>query len=183
MAKDKPDDKKPNMKEKAEVFVARHQERYSESLTKAREAAATTATPAWQENYTTQVAAHRSRVTSAIGAINHACEAIKGNDTREDLEKEIKDSVKSLIEERVAFAAWRLRTVTPYRKSADDCEYEVNSVLRAAENAEREQPLIERGLCAAVRDIVKQWPRVSWNDDTGVVEIRSVDADGVEEVA
>lgn len=161
----------PDPQERADIFVATHQAAYSEALTSAREASATTSTPAWRNGYRTNMESHREIVNSHIKSIAAHCDTIKTMDTSEDFEKEIRDSVKALAEERVRHNAWRQRTIKPYQDAAERCAGIATKAVRAAEQAEREQPLIHRGLTAEVRKRVDSWPKVSWDEEAGSVEL------------
>lgn len=157
--------------EKVDLFIAPFQQQYSEAIHEAREAAATTATPAWQNLYKSNIDQHRSLVKSNIERIENTCESISAGDTYEEAEKDIKDAVKHLADERVRFGAWRQRAVNPYESSADKCTGILERVQRAASDAESDNPLHDRGLALAVHDRIAKWPRAEWNNDKGAVEI------------
>jgi len=155
----------------AEVFIAEHQAHYSEAIDRAREAATTTQTPAWLANYATQVKMHERVVTDQLKSIDAARERIGGSDTNEDDEKAVKDAVKALADERIRFAAWRARAVNVYKLSAEKCIEIKEKAMRAAQNAERESPLINSGLAGRVGAIINKWPDASWDDELGRVEV------------
>ena len=56
----------------------------------------------------------------------------KARDTDEDTEKEIKDAVKAMSDERVRFEAWKARAVRPYSKLAEDCRLIREDAIRNA---------------------------------------------------
>lgn len=166
-----PKQNKPDPKEKADLFIAKFQEDYSHALDEAREASATTTTPAWQANYRNQIEMHRKVIGENLRTISHHCEAIKLHDTAEDFEKEIRDAVKALAEERIRFGAWKTRTISPFQASADKCAAIMLTTVREAERVERESPLIDGGLLAEIKTRVNKWPVTKWDEERGVVEL------------
>lgn len=174
---------KRDPKEKADLFIAKYQETYSHALDEAREASATTTTAAWQTNYKNQIEAHRKIVGENLRTISSACDTIKHQDTAEDFEKDIRDAVKALAEERIRFSAWKARTVAPFQAAADRCAAILISTNRAAEEAERNSPLIDVGLLAEIRNRTNKWPVAKWNDEVGVVEVVDRETGEVSEAA
>jgi hypothetical protein len=161
----------PTPEQQAELFVAEYQHQYSDAISRAREAAKTTGTAAWQANYAFQRRAHEDVIRSATKAIVSVCERVTTADTNEDDEKAIRDAAKSMADERIRFEAWQYRTVYAFRRSVDDCESIVGVVVRAAQNAERESPLIYSGLAGRIGKLVGLWPAAGWDEETGIVAV------------
>lgn len=157
--------------EKLDLFIAPYQQQYSESIHAAREAAQTTATLAWQSNYRRNLDEHRKNVKHDTGEISNLCAVIGANDTYEEAEKDISKAVKRLADERVRFGAWRQRAVQPYESTVSNCECVLHSVMRAASDEERDNPLLHHGLVAKVQERIAPWPRASWDEEAGCVTI------------
>lgn len=155
----------------AEMFIAEHQAKYSDSISRAREAAATTQTPAWLANYEAQVKTHRQHIAAELSSIKDTCSRIATADSNEDDEKSVRDSVKSMAEERIRFAAWRHRAVSVYETSVNECDGIIRAAVTAAQNAEQKSPLINSGLAGRIGAIIAKWPRAKWDNDHGVVTV------------
>lgn len=157
--------------EKVDLFIAPFQHEYSEAISAAREAAQTTATPAWQACYRRNIDDHRKVIKQATAEIEATCEAIEASDTYEEAEKDIAKAVKRLADERVRFGAWRTRAVHGYEATATNCKEIVSRALRMASEDERENPLLNNGLAVEVHKRVEAWPKAEWNEDAGAVVI------------
>lgn len=157
--------------DKVDLFIAQYQLQYSEAISYARDAAATTSTVAWKASYRKNLDDHRAFVKTHIGRIENVCNMINGGDTTEDFEKDIRDSVKALAEERVRFGAWRTRAVQNYESSAIHCQELIHTVMRKASDSERDNPLVDHGLTVGVQDRINKWPRAEWDDENGQVTI------------
>jgi len=168
-AQPKPDQ---NPEERADVFIAEHQQSYSDAISEAREAAKTTDTAAWRDQYARNMKLHREVVAVQLDAIKRETASIKATDTNEDHEKDIRNVVKGPAEERVRFQAWRNRTIEPSESTVEKCQTIRSKALRSAEDAEREQPLVYRGLADSVRARVDKWPAATWDDETGSIAIK-----------
>lgn len=168
----------PDPKDAAELFIADHQLAFSTALDNARQAKRTTDTPAWRMNYAEAMRSHKVEVCALAKNIQIEAEYALLNDTNETVEKAIKDCVKGMGEERASHAAWVGRAVAPYRTAAQNAAEIRDAIVTKAENAERDAPLVSHGLAFAVKALVDLWPRVSWDEKMGTVEID--DAPGVE---
>jgi len=157
--------------EKVDLFIAPFQSDYSTAISAAREAAATTATSAWQANYRHNIDAHRKTVKSCIESIQRTCDMIDAGDTYEDAEKGIRESVKFLAEERIRFGAWRSRAVRDYEASAKHCQEIITTARRKATDEERNNPLLNIDLLLAVNRRLDTWPTAEWDDEYGVVTV------------
>ncbi len=157
--------------DKVDLFIAKFQSEYSDAISTAREAAQTTATAAWQSNYRINIDGHRKAIKTSLEVIEGECSSIEARDTNEAAEKEIRDAVKELADERVRFGAWRQRAVEVYRATATRCQGIVESATRHAQDDERDNPLLNIGLLLAVKERLDSWPRAEWDDETGAVVI------------
>lgn len=162
---------KKGIEEKAEKFLAEYQEKYSTAISDAREAAATTATPAWQSNYLAQVAAHDKCVRDLASTISNAGKRIADFDTDEENEKEVKDAVKGLQDERIRHQAWRNRTISPYESRANRCAEILETTRREAQRLEQAEGLIWHGLTSEVVKITGKWPVAEWSEGAGIVTV------------
>lgn len=169
-AKNKHDSSNPE-NEKLDLFIAPFQCEYSEAITAAREAQETTATHAWKANYRFNVDQHRASVRSAVASIDSMCKTIAASDSFEEAEKDIRDSVKSLADERVRFVAWRSRAVHVYEQAARKCAEVLSRLNRNAADEERNNPLIHRGIVLGVLERVATWPHAEWNEEEGCVVV------------
>lgn len=160
---------KADSKTSPEKWLASFEERYFNVIGLCRKAAETTASEAWQANYSLQLDNHRKVIASQRKTIEGTCEIIKRGDTSEDAEKEIRDCAKAMGEERVRFEAWKSRAVVPYSKAVDDCRLIREDAIRSAKNDEQAGPLLNKGLASAVGDLVKSWPVPKWDEDKGVL--------------
>lgn len=157
--------------DKVDLFIAKFQSEYSDAISTAREASLTTSTVAWQQNYKHNIDTHRSSIKSALDSIGRTCSVVEAADTYEEAEKDIKNSVKFLADERVRFGAWRTRAVQEFEHAASVCQEIIATATRRASEEERGNPLISIGLLLAVKARLDTWPRAEWNDETGVVSI------------
>jgi hypothetical protein len=171
-AKPKPSDEQDSTEERVDLFIAPFQHEYSEAIADARQAAETTATPAWQNNYKANIDSHRKVIKAAVSEIENLCETIQAGDTFEDAEKDIAKATKRLAEERVRFGSWRSRAVYCYERSAERCQEIVKNVMRSASEEERENPLIQHSLAVKSQERLNAWPRAEWKDDVGAVVIQ-----------
>lgn len=160
--------KKPD-RTPTQVWLEPHLDAFKILYKRASEAADTTGTPAWTANYRTQRKLHEQTESGAIKAISSAVETMQLTGTNEESEKEIKDAVKTLAEERIRFRAWEQRAVEVYRKSATDVENALETVIRKAREKETENPLIERGFEDEVRREVATWGTAKWDEEVGAV--------------
>lgn len=165
LAQRKPDDGP----ERAEVFVAEAQEKYSDAIAAARLSSETTATEAWKRVYRDQMTAHRKAINDAINDVTAGVDSIQGGDSTETVEKLIKDGVKAIAEERIRHTAWMNRAIAPHKSSVTACDEIRTSIITKALRAEEESPLVNSGLAADVRKVVDGWPKPSWNDGDGCV--------------
>lgn len=163
-------DDKPS---RGELFVAEWQEKYGVALEEARAAADTTGTAAWQRVYAENREAHRRRTRGECMAIGLAAEAIReqGGSTEDD-EKQIKDCVKRLSEEREQHEAWLSRAVQPYQIPAENAADLIRKCNFAADETERNAPLANSGLADEVRAITATWPKVKFDSGTGIVTVQ-----------
>jgi hypothetical protein len=166
-------EKKPKFdpKSEAEKQIAEVQARYTDALSTARKAAATTATEAWQSNYQEQRRWTTRVITKQLAIITSTAKAIEAGGTTEEWEKGIKDAVKAMAEERERAAAWVRRAVDPYSATVMACYDLRSTAARDARRMEDANPLIARGLTDAVNAIVATWPVPTWNEVAGTVGI------------
>lgn len=179
------DDQKPDPKpkgpklsigERAEKFVAEFQEKYSIAISEAREAAQTTQTPAWLDNYRQQRAFHDKIIRDTAKSIENCGKRICDHDTSEDEEKEIKDAVKTMSEERIRYQAWKSRSVYPYQSKAERCVELLTEVNRSARRDEDAMGLTHNGLASAVAELTDKWPKAHWDSEAGTVSVEEATA-------
>lgn len=157
--------------EQAERFVAEYQSRYTDALDAARKAAITTATDAWQASYAEAKKRHKKLRRDCVEKLKEIAASVRGDDLTADMEKELREVVKSLKTERIAAEVWENRAVQPYRGAVDLCDALREQVFSAAHEAEDRAPLHMRGLAHDVRELVNRWPRAVWDAKTGVVTV------------
>lgn len=171
MARRTPEQEPQDDESKVDLFIAPYQEQYSEALDLAREAQLTTATAGWQSVYKRNCESHHALVNVNAEWIKNLCDRISETDSDEDTEKELAGYVKAIKEERLRFSAWRNRAVEPYSSAVSQCESVLGNLMRAASEAERENPLIDGGLVAAIQSRVADWPRAAWDEENGAVSV------------
>ncbi len=152
-----------------EQWMQQYESDYRTLSNRAREAAETTATPAWTANYRAQRAAHEAVESAAIRELEACLATLKLSGTSEELEKSMKDAVKSLAEERVKFGAWMQRAVESYRRSAVNLGEYLDGIASKARKVERENPLIERDFERDVKLHLGRWMRAHWDEELGQV--------------
>lgn len=157
--------------ERAERFVAEAQQKYTDALAEARQAAETTATTAWQGIYQQQRDFHRNAVSEQTKVIIAEAGDIAAFGASETHEKAIRDAVKAITEERIRFEAWRNRAVFPISMRVNRCEEIIAKLKHDANEAERNESLISHGLARAVGEIVDGWPKAEWDDEAGIVTV------------
>lgn len=168
---------KLSMQERAEKFVAERREKYDVVLAAAKEAAETTQTHAWGENYRQQRDQHKRRIREEAYVIESAGKYIGDRDTDETQEKKIKDAIKALIEERINHEAWLARTVNPFSSAVDVCIDLLEATQRESQRIDEGNPLLYAGYAAAVSALVAKWPQPIWHEETGIAEIAQPVAD------
>ncbi len=157
--------------DRAEKFIAIHQQKYSELMDQCRQAGETTATPGWQAIYASRMSDHRGIVKRAAENIIANANYIKSFDSSEDSEKFIRDLVKNIAEERTRHEAWYSRSVSPFKEPVEAAARVIENLLREVTDAERAATLTARGLAAEVQKLVETWPTATWNEKVGVVEV------------
>lgn len=174
---------KQTLEERAEIFLAEWQSKYSNAIAEARAAAETTSTAAWQENYLKEMTDHRKVVRdNALVAIS-TLKAIADTDTCEAHEKDVKEAIKTMCEERIRHDAWVARCVLPYARTANRCQELLNSIETTVDVEEKNTALLNRGLSNAVMKMVQQWPRARWIEKTGQVVIDNEEANAAKKSA
>src|SRR5438105_4904124 len=119
MAAEKAPKKTPE--ERAELFVAKAQQQYSEAIHAARNAGDTTQTEAWLTNYKAMMQLHRNSIDQQRTTLASLAENFKSRDPYEEELKEIGEVKKSLTDEQIRFGAWQSRSVLPYSSTVDRC--------------------------------------------------------------
>jgi hypothetical protein len=157
--------------EKLDLFIAPFQAEYSEAISFAREAKETTNTTAWKDGYKRNIDDHRKCIKHCAESIESTCKSIAAYDTNEDSEKDIKDNIKQIADERIRHSAWHARAVHPFEATAIRCEQILSRIMREASDEERENTLIQHGLVARVQWRIAKWPHVEWNEEEGMVTI------------
>lgn len=170
------DETKPDtIEQKAERFIAKRREKYFAAVDNAKQAAETTATPAWQSNYREQLRFHRGVISMQSKTLESIAESLKMREPGEDDEKEINDAKKQLTDERIRWQAFLRRTTLPFSDTVQICDELRKSVMTSAHEAERDNPLVDNGLANEVRRIVAEWPKPEWNAESGEVTIKHGD--------
>jgi hypothetical protein len=168
--------KQQDIGEYLERFIGDYRERYYECVRNAQAAAETTATYAWQATFAREMCDHGDAIMQAVAGIRAACDELERLGVDEEREKEIKQAVKALSDERARHQAWLDRAVRPYRDPFDTAAGILVDVQASAEREEREKGLLCRGLGEAVRDVLALWPRIAWNPKTGVILVSDPEA-------
>jgi len=163
--------------ERAHEWIAQAQENYSIAITEAREASETTVTPAWSDNYRAQRAFHDKIIRDLSASIENGAKRIADFDSTEDDEKEIRDAVKAMQEERIRYSAWKSRAVAPYQSKAERCIELLESVQRNARNVQEAEPLIWFGVVDVVGKIIAKWPTAHWDSKDGIVTVKEPPAE------
>lgn len=160
-----------SVEDQAKTLVNEHIDKYHEAIGQAIEAAATTATLAWQANYAEQQAAHKKIMRENAYVLGVSATKIESGSSDEKVEKSAKDAIKSISEERERFEAWYARSVDVYRQKVRNCRDLFDSMTYAAQRKEESMPLVSKGLVEAVANLTSKLPRATWDDDTGVVTV------------
>lgn len=154
-----------------ESWIRRHKEKYGIALEGAERAEETTKTTLWQTNYQAQQNRHKGVQDNALETIDNAVLHIKRHGTDEDVEKSVRDAIKTLAEERIAHAAWDKRAVEPFRCWVERCETIRADCVAEAKRHEQEQPLLCKGFERQIVEAVALWRGVQWDDKCGVLSI------------
>lgn len=142
MAKNEP---APNpTPDRAELWIAEWQQKYSVAIENAREAKRTTETPGWTANYQANMKHHRMVVAAQCASITVDAKSIVESGTTEEREKSVKDAIKELADERIRHQAWLSRAVSNYRVAAENCGLMKDSIRSAARAEEERAPLVNR---------------------------------------
>lgn len=156
---------------RANDFARDHLARYAKTVAQAESAAEMTATGQWQNQYADITKRHRKAVKSLCEQIGDLADLISRADADEENEKSIKDRVKQLSEERIAYGAWLRLAVLPISGLAEQARNELNDLRRIAASREEATPLTHRGLTEEIGAIIADQKKIAWEPDTGILSV------------
>lgn len=159
-------------RDRAEEFSRDFWHRYEPLVEAARRADQMSKTDGWGLNYRNTKAEYRKKIVLCCKAIEETVKVITSEGTSESAEKGIKDTLKTLTEERERHEAWRALGVRPYASIADDGARVLNDLKRKARDVESGNPLLWGGLAFEVdQRIHDYWPSIEWDEDRGEVTV------------
>ncbi|MDQ5979151.1 MAG: hypothetical protein QG602_2125 [Verrucomicrobiota bacterium] len=159
-------------RDRAEEFCREFWNQYEPIVEAARRAAIVTAGDDWQLRYKHEVKESRKKIVGACKVIEENVKLIASAGSCETIEKGIKDTLKTLVEEREGHEAWFARAIRPRAMLADDSQRLLNECKRKARDVETASPLVHGGLAHEVAQrIHDHWPGVEWDEENGAVTV------------
>ena len=156
---------------KGREFLDPHWSKYEPLIEAAEKYAATTNTPAWRHQYGENQRRHREALRRASRTIVVNGESLITMGAHEDTEKAIKEAVKEVQSEREGYSAWRNRAVQSIAAMAEQSKAMREQAYRLAKEQENSSPLVSGTLAYQVAEVLKDWPTVAWDEETGVLSI------------
>lgn len=163
-------------KEKAEPKVYREvgdfKKKYAEALEAASIQAEHTQTEGWKQLY----ALHRKSIEDRRKELGTWLESLattmkRGNMTDED-EKALGDIKKGSVELRAEISAFIRSAIDPVQEPVEACQRVISHWRGEAAGAESANPLLNRGMVAAMAEAISEVSKVTFDAETGMVEIK-----------
>jgi hypothetical protein len=156
---------------RAEVFVAKMQQQYTNELDAARMAEKTTQTDGWRNAYADQLKTHRATCDELAKRLAAIAQDVRNLGSSEDVEKALGEIKTALKDERIRHEAWYARAVAQFAEPAKECSRIRADILANAQAHERQNTLTANGLSSEVASLIEKWPRPVWKDQEGVMVI------------
>lgn len=153
----------------ASGFLENYRRRLDDLIHRVTDAVAATACSGWQDNYTANMENHRAVTKACCDRILASIEGIKQGGSDEMTEKDLKDAVKALAEERESHVAYMQRAVSRFMEAPTQLDNFIDKILRDAAELQQKSPLHVRGLVDEVRRELAEIPRAKWDSKTGIV--------------
>lgn len=157
---------------KAQKFLENAWSKYDELLVHADKMAEMTNTPAWRGMYSNSMRENRKLIASTVAAAKGLLDDITHSENTEELEKLVADAVKVIKEERIRHHAWFARSIYPVSKMEQDCNHIIENATREARDRASNNPLHDGDLAHEVAALLKHWPKVKWDEETGVLSVK-----------
>jgi hypothetical protein len=157
--------------------IEEFRKKYTEALADAQVSASHTAQTGWQNLY----GMHRLNVQkerkSLASQLRQHADTLERGTLSEEGEKWIGEVKKDSAALRGMVNAFESQTVEPVRQPVYRCESVIEDARRAAREAEGQAPLQARGLIAEMDEAINSVPKVRFDEETGVVEIKPGDGE------
>lgn len=151
--------------------VSRFRESYANALADAEVQATHTKTEGWQRLYANFHRENRDKLASVSKRFRHFADTLELAGTHEELEKEVGEMKKELTSIRTEKTAFEENTTRPVKQCALDCQQIITEAISTARRQEQDAPLVNVGLEHLMRDAVAAVPKVSFDNESGVVTI------------
>ena len=160
-----------NDTEESEI-VTMFRDHYLEAVTMAERSAALTATAGWQQLYADAVKARQHRMAEIADGMDALAGEVRKGLPDDDQQRNMADLRKQLIEVREDWEHFDRSTIAPVRQPwVDSCDL-IRDALDKAGWAERQAPLVCRGLVEAVKEALADLPVITWNANDGTMTVK-----------
>lgn len=158
--------------DKFTAFIMHWKAKHDDAMRAVHRSVEVTSAEWWKQRYGDVVGNHQRTKDMLIESIEGVLATIKMHGSSEDLEKDIKDSAKSLAENRERFAAINSSMFDPHRRAVNAAIDVREACIREAKSQATQAPLqVDSDMVARVEEAIAEWPKAAFNEETGQVTI------------
>lgn len=158
-------------KQRGAAEVKAFQEKYAEAMEEAEVSRKLTETEGWRGLYIfnkKEVEKARKELSESLTAL---ASSIERGSMSDETGKQIGESKKEFDRICITQRAFERQTVKPVREAMYLCHSVIEEARRDARNLETSSPLIAKGVLEAVEAAIKDVPKVTFDEETGRIEI------------
>lgn len=164
-------ERKPDPANEKKDLIVEFRDRYGELMVDAQEAADTTETEGWAKLYASTVDHDRKHRQARAKRITELADMLERNGLDEEGIKELKDEMKSVVEQAAMFEAFMNNTVGKLKAPVENCRVCKDEFRQRAETLESKTPLVNTGLAELMRMEIAKVHVVTWDQKHGRVII------------
>src|ERR1700721_4735159 len=152
-------------------LIEEFQQEYDAALQHAEKAAELTATDSWGKLFCEFVDQSQKTRGFLAADLERTATDLRNQPLDEDAVKDLKDTVKKIVERCDDDATFDRQTVSPIRGTVAQLHKLIAEYESKASAAASKTPLIDSGLPDAMADAISRVPKAQWSPRVGVVQI------------
>ena len=152
-------------------LIEEFEQEYQTALSAAEKASEMTATDQWRDFFAAFMDTCQKTCGHLAADLERIASELRNKPLDEDGVKDLKDTVKKIVEHCDDAATFDRQTVAPIRGTVEALHKLIAEYESKASAAASKTPLIDSGLPDQMADAIARQPKATWNPRNGMVQI------------